>query len=97
VPVVLFPVGFGKEGARSIGIRAFVTNDFMTGSPACPGRDLPLEAVDTIVNRILAGSLQKDFFSLSSFFFLFFLVSTPPPPELIVSAMKNVQKQSLFI
>merc|ERR1740139_600221 len=33
VPVVLFPIGFGKEGARSIGIRAFLTRDFMTGTP----------------------------------------------------------------
>ena len=55
VPVVLFPVGFGVEGARSIGIRAFITRDFMTGTPAMPGTpDLPLEAVNEISTRILA-------------------------------------------
>jgi GMP synthase PP-ATPase subunit len=31
VPVVLFPVSFGGDGLRSIGIRAFITRDFMTG------------------------------------------------------------------
>ena len=55
VPVVLFPVGFGVEGARSIGIRAFITRDFMTGTPALPGSAaLPLEALAEIHARILA-------------------------------------------
>jgi len=54
VPVVLFPVGFGVEGARSIGIRAFITRDFMTGKPALPGRDLPLEMLVELQRRILA-------------------------------------------
>eukprot|EP00964_Phaeocystis_antarctica_P105007 scaffold70094_cov65-Phaeocystis_antarctica.AAC.2 len=55
VPVVLFPVGFGIEGARSIGIRAFLTRDFMTGTPALPGSAaLPLEALAEIQSRILA-------------------------------------------
>ena len=52
VPVVLFPVGFGVEGARSIGIRAFITRDFMTGTPACPGKDMPLAAVDEIIAAV---------------------------------------------
>jgi len=55
VPVVLFPVGFGTDGARSIGIRAFITRDFMTGVPALPGSDaLPLEALRELSTRILA-------------------------------------------
>ena len=54
VPVVLFPVGFGVEGARSIGIRAFITRDFMTGTPAMPGTpELPLEALAEIQSRVL--------------------------------------------
>lgn len=53
VPVVLFPVDFGEEGKRSIGIRTFITNDFMTGVPALPGRDIPLEAVQEMVDGIL--------------------------------------------
>ncbi|MBW7943949.1 glutamine-hydrolyzing GMP synthase [Patescibacteria group bacterium] len=53
VPVVLFPVNFGEEGKRGIGIRTFITNDFMTGVPALPGRDIPLEAVQEMVDGIL--------------------------------------------
>jgi GMP synthase (glutamine-hydrolysing) len=53
VPVVSFPVHFGKAGKRSIGIRTFITNDFMTGVPAVPGKQMPLEALDEIVNRVL--------------------------------------------
>jgi len=54
VPVTLFPVPFGVPGGRSVGIRAFITRDFMTGSPALPGRDLPFEAVEEIVGAITA-------------------------------------------
>ena len=52
VPVTLFPVGFGQEGARSVGVRAFITRDFMTGTPALPGKDVPLEAIDEIVSGV---------------------------------------------
>ena len=48
VPVTLFPVGFGMAGARSVGVRAFLTRDFMTGTPALPGKDLPFAALDEI-------------------------------------------------
>lgn len=54
VPVISFPVHFGRDGARSIGIRTFMTNDFMTGLPAVPGEDIPEEAVDEMVSRIMA-------------------------------------------
>ena len=54
VPVTLFPVGFGLAGGRSIGIRAFITRDFMTGRPACPGKDVPLECLDEMVAQICA-------------------------------------------
>lgn len=44
VPVILFPVSFADDGTtadgkRSICIRTFVTNDFMTGVPARPVAD----------------------------------------------------------
>lgn len=44
VPVILFPVDFEQDGEsnkgkRSICIRTFVTNDFMTGVPALPTVD----------------------------------------------------------
>jgi GMP synthase (glutamine-hydrolysing) len=53
VPVTSFPISFGVKGARSIGIRTFITNDFMTGVPAVPGKQMPHQALDTIVSRIL--------------------------------------------
>lgn len=53
VPVVLFPIDFGEEDKRSIAIRTFITNDFMTGVPALPGRDIPLAALEEMVQRIL--------------------------------------------
>ncbi len=53
VPVISFPLNFGEPGNRSIGIRPFITNDFMTGRPAIPGKDIPEVALDTMVERIL--------------------------------------------
>jgi GMP synthase (glutamine-hydrolysing) len=58
VPVILFPVNFGEDGKRSIGIRTFITNDFMTGVPAFPGKDIPIEALHEMVERILASDPQ---------------------------------------
>ena len=53
VPVILFPANFGTAGMRSVCIRTFITNDFMTGVPAWPGRTIPAEAVELMVERIL--------------------------------------------
>lgn len=53
VPVILFPVSFGVDGARAITIRTFITNDFMTGIPAFPGKQMPVEALHEMVNTIL--------------------------------------------
>ncbi len=53
VPVVSFPVHFGTPGNRSIGIRTLITNDFMTGVPALPGKEMPLEALKAMVTRIM--------------------------------------------
>lgn len=52
VPVVLFPSSFGIEGARSICVRTFITNDFMTGVPAVIGKDFPFEALNEILNGV---------------------------------------------
>lgn len=54
VPVVSFPVHFGEAGKRSIAIRTFITNDFMTGVPAVPGIDIPEPALDEMVARLLS-------------------------------------------
>jgi GMP synthase (glutamine-hydrolysing) len=53
VPVISFPVSFGHHGNRSIGIRTLITRDFMTGIPALPGRDIPVQVLESMVDRIL--------------------------------------------
>jgi GMP synthase PP-ATPase subunit len=66
VPVTLFPVGFGLPGGRSVGIRAFLTRDFMTGTPALPGKDLPFAAMTEIVDGILSiGGIARVAFDIS--------------------------------
>ncbi len=54
VPVILFPSSFGEKGARSVAIRTFITNDFMTGVPATPGVELPISSLNEMVKRITA-------------------------------------------
>merc|ERR1712048_686455 len=58
VPVVSFPVEFASHTEsnttkRSIAIRTFITNDFMTGVPAEPGTDyMPLAVLAEMVEGI---------------------------------------------
>jgi len=54
VPVVLFPCSFGKKGNRSVCIRPFMTNDFMTGVPAMIGKDFPVDVLEEMVARVTA-------------------------------------------
>lgn len=54
VPVISFPVDFGQAGSRCIGIRTMITNDFMTGVPATPGKEIPETVLQEMVERILA-------------------------------------------
>lgn len=51
MPVVLIPIHFDRDSVNrnpsfqhSVVLRPFVTQDFMTGVPAIPGKHLPLEA-----------------------------------------------------
>jgi GMP synthase (glutamine-hydrolysing) len=53
VPVISFPVHFGQPGKRSIAIRTFITNDWMTGVPAIPGVDFSPEALGEMIEGIL--------------------------------------------
>ena len=68
VPVVSFPVNFGVPGNRSIAIRTFLTNDFMTGVPALPGKDISEEVLLEIVERILneVGGISRVVYDLTS-------------------------------
>lgn len=50
---VLLPVG--RDGRYSVAVRAFVTEDFMTGRPARVGTEVPLRVVEELVERIERG------------------------------------------
>jgi len=57
--VVLIPVHFDRDVVNrvpscqhSVVLRPFVTQDFMTGVPAIPGRHLPVEVVERMVHDI---------------------------------------------
>ncbi|KAK9885455.1 hypothetical protein WA026_010951 [Henosepilachna vigintioctopunctata] len=59
MPVVLIPLHFDRDQAlripscqRSIVLRPFCTQDFMTGLPALPGKQLPLDVVHKIVTEV---------------------------------------------
>ncbi|XP_005109065.1 GMP synthase [glutamine-hydrolyzing] [Aplysia californica] len=60
MPVVLIPIHFDRDPSmhlpscqRSVVIRTFITNDFMTGVPATPGKHLPTKVVSQMVENIL--------------------------------------------
>ncbi|CAL1543679.1 unnamed protein product [Lymnaea stagnalis] len=60
MPIVLIPVHFDRDPSmhlpscqRSIVIRTFITNDFMTGVPSCPGKEIPIKVLDKMVENIL--------------------------------------------
>eukprot|EP00123_Amoebidium_parasiticum_P013864 comp22194_c2_seq1/m.32619 comp22194_c2_seq1/g.32619 ORF comp22194_c2_seq1/g.32619 comp22194_c2_seq1/m.32619 type:complete len:673 (-) comp22194_c2_seq1:522-2540(-) len=57
VPVISFPIDFDSRGSepttkRSIAIRTFITSDFMTGVPARPGKEMPIDVLQSMVDRI---------------------------------------------
>eukprot|EP00796_Vickermania_ingenoplastis_P010241 gene10241-7180_t len=55
VPVVLIPISMENDEKRSVVIRTFISNDFMTGVPAQPGSEyLPLAALQEMVDALLA-------------------------------------------
>ncbi len=54
MPVILLPLSFGAEGAHSIVLRPFITNDFMTGRPAIPGVDIDEMVIEKMASRIVS-------------------------------------------
>lgn len=60
MPIVLLPLHLDRDQAmrlpstqRCVVIRPFITQDFMTGVPAVPGKHLPLELVAKMVNEVM--------------------------------------------
>ncbi|KAI4456164.1 gmp synthase-related [Holotrichia oblita] len=60
MPVVLLPVHFDRDQAlrlpscqRSVVLRPFCTHDFMTGVPAIPAKQLPIDVVQRMVTEVL--------------------------------------------
>lgn len=59
MPVVLIPLHFDRDifvressCQRSVVLRPFITNDFMTGLAARPGQDLPEEVVMEMADEV---------------------------------------------
>lgn len=60
MPVILLPLHFDRDAAlrgpscqRSIALRPFITQDFMTGVPAIPGVHLPLEVCVSLYSLLV--------------------------------------------
>ncbi|RWS28159.1 GMP synthase-like protein, partial [Leptotrombidium deliense] len=61
MPVILIPIHFDRDVVtrqpscqRSVVIRTFITEDFMTGIPAIPNKHLPLDVIKRMVKEIQA-------------------------------------------
>ncbi|XP_043465501.1 GMP synthase [glutamine-hydrolyzing] [Leptopilina heterotoma] len=59
MPIVLIPVHFDRDAAirapscqRSVVLRPFLSQDFMTGTPGIPGKELPVHVVKKMVSEI---------------------------------------------
>ena len=61
MPVILIPIHFDRDVVsrqqscqRSVVIRTFITEDFMTGVPAIPNRHIPIEVCYTLLCKLLS-------------------------------------------
>ncbi|XP_014276827.1 GMP synthase [glutamine-hydrolyzing] isoform X1 [Halyomorpha halys] len=59
MPVILLPLHFDRDAAlrapscqRSVVLRPFITQDFMTGIPAIPGIHLPVDVVQKMISDV---------------------------------------------
>ncbi|KAL1488977.1 hypothetical protein ABEB36_014757 [Hypothenemus hampei] len=72
--VILIPLHFDRDQAhripscqRSVVLRPFCTQDFMTGTAALPGRDLPIEVVQKMVQEVeKVPGISRVLFDLTS-------------------------------
>merc|ERR1712018_387410 len=74
MPLVLIPIHFDRSPIdkvnsfqRSVVIRTFITQDFMTGVPAEPGKDLNLDVLFKMVSEIKSVSgISRVLYDLTS-------------------------------
>ncbi|XP_078052850.1 GMP synthase burgundy [Augochlora pura] len=74
MPVVLIPIHFDRDAVsripscqRSVVLRPFCTNDFMTGTPAIPGKDLSMNVVKKMVIEIsMIPGISRVLYDLTS-------------------------------
>lgn len=71
MPIVLIPVHFDRDPInhipscqRSLVIRTFITNDFMTGVPATPGKHIPIEVSGSDIYESSRSGIFNPVFSL---------------------------------
>lgn len=64
--VILIPLHFDRDQAlripscqRSIVLRPFCTEDFMTGLPAIPGKQLPIDVCDVVVYWLFSNKKKN--------------------------------------
>ncbi|XP_057325175.1 GMP synthase [glutamine-hydrolyzing] [Microplitis mediator] len=74
MPVVLIPVHFDRDAAsrvpscqRSVVLRPFCSSDFMTGTPAIPGNQLPMHVIKKMIAEIsTVPGISRVLYDLSS-------------------------------
>lgn len=66
MPVILIPLHFDRDQAlripscqRSVVLRPFCTQDFMTGMPALPGQELPIDVCIFLIAYNLKICINK--------------------------------------
>jgi len=74
MPVVLIPLHFDRDQAlripscqRSVVLRPFCTQDFMTGMPAVPGKQIPIDVVQKMVQEVVQmAGISRVLYDLTS-------------------------------
>lgn len=74
MPVVLIPIHFDRDAVsripscqRSVVLRPFCTNDFMTGTPAIPGKELPVHVVKKmLIEMSMISGISRVLYDLTS-------------------------------
>lgn len=67
IPIVLLPISLNNDGKRSIAIRTFITNDFMTGIPAIPGIDISTKFIKEVSEELKrTDGISAVFYDLTS-------------------------------